>query len=175
MKKLRTIAIALSGLIVLSSAAGQTALASSKKGDKSSSQEKKTEIDTSPVQMKDLVNIDALTRWMTYYYLHPQPELLVQALLLADKQGLLQGDSAAPLQAFTSRVMAQNPAKLKDWFAQMAPMSEPGKSVMLTAIWWSNTSEGKELLNTIGNGLPEKSKAEFHKQIDGAAPEIETM
>ncbi len=128
-----------------------------------------------PVDLKDMVNVDALNRWMTYYYLHPQPDLLVAALLLADKQGLLQGDAAPPMQAFASRVMAQNPSKVRDWYLQLAPISNSSKTLVLTAMWWSNTKESKEVLDAIAANLPDKAKAEFHKQIDSSAQEIDKM
>lgn len=130
---------------------------------------------TKPVELKELVNVEALNRWMTYYYLHPQPELLVAALLLADKQGLLQGDAAPPMQAFASRVMAQNPGKIRDWYQQLAPIGNSSKTLVLTAVWWSGTKESKELLDAIAANLPEKAKAEFHKQIDTPAQEIDKM
>lgn len=120
-------------------------------------------------------NVATLSEWMTYYYKNPQPELMVPALLFADKQGLLQGDAAAPMQAFTSRVFAANPEKVKEWFTQLGPLSEAGKTLVITAIWWSNTKEGKELLDTITAQLPDKPKAEFKKQIDKSPPELEKM
>lgn len=125
--------------------------------------------------VKEIDSVESLAKWMTYYYLHPQPELLVPALLFADKQGLLKGDSAAPLQAFTSRVFAQNPDKIKEWFTQLGPLSENGKTLILTAIWWSGTKQGKDLLDAISSQLAEKPKAEFKKQIDKEAPEIDKM
>lgn len=127
------------------------------------------------IDLKDLNNVDSLTNWMTYYYLRPQPEMLVPALLLSDKLGLLQGDSSAPLQAFASRVFAQNPEKVKDWFTQLAGMSDTGKTIVLTSIWWSNSKEAKELLAAISEQLPEKARAEFRKQIDSQPPEIDKM
>lgn len=131
--------------------------------------------DQAVAAVKELANVDAMSRWMTYYYKKPSPDLLVPALLLADKQGLLQGDSVAPLQAFSSRVFAQNPEKIKEWFKLLLPISDSGKTVVLTAVWWSNTKEGKELLDNIAAGLSDKSKRSFREQIDSAPPVIETM
>ena len=54
-------------------------------------------------------------------------------------------------------------------------MSEPGKQVVLTSIWWSNTKEGKELLQSIAAGLTAKGKSEFQKQIDSTPPQVDTM
>ena len=124
---------------------------------------------------KQIDSVDALSAWMTFYYMHPQADLMVPALLFADKQGLLVGDAASPMQAFTSRVFAQNPEKVKDWFTQLGPLSETGKTLVITSIWWSNTKEGKELLDSITAQLPEKPKVEFKKQIDKSPPEVDKM
>lgn len=132
-------------------------------------------VNTAPVELKEMNSLDGLGRWMTYYYMHPQPELFVPALLLADKLELLKGDSSAPLQAFASRIFAQHPDKLKGWFQELSLLSDNGKSVILTSIWWSDCKEGKELLETISQQIPEKSRAEFHKQVSSAPPQIEKM
>lgn len=124
---------------------------------------------------KEISDVEAINRWMTYYYMHPQPQHFVSALLLADKQGLLEGDSAAPMQAFASRVLAQNPDKLREWFGQLSGLTEKGKNLLLTAIWWSNTKESKDLLDSIASQLGEQAKTQFKKQIDSPAPEIDKM
>lgn len=136
---------------------------------------KKGENQEEQIAPKSIDSVDALSRWMTYYYVHPQPDLIVSALLFADKQGLLTGDATAPMQAFTSKVFAQNPEKLKDWFSQLGSLSENGKTLIITAIWWSGSKEGKELLDSITTNLPEKPKAEFKKQIEKSPPELEKM
>jgi hypothetical protein len=116
-----------------------------------------------------------LERWMTYYYLHPQPDLLVPALMLADQKGLLQGDAQAPLTAFVSQVMAQNPTRIPGWFQQLQVLKDKSKSVILTALWWSNTKEGKEQLAAVIKSLPEKAQADLQSQCAGNATPIEKM
>ncbi len=138
----------------------------------SSKKESNKDLAKSP---KDIASVSDLSDWMATYYLHPQPELLVPALLLADKQGLFKGDSAPPLQAFAGRVMAQNPDKIKQWFTDLSSMSDNGKSLVLTSVWWANCPQGKELLDIVSLQLSEKSKAEFRKQIDKAPVEIDKM
>lgn len=126
-------------------------------------------------QPKEIASADDLGRWMTYYYLHPQPELLVPAVLYADRNNLLTGDYVAPFQAFLSRVFAQNPDKIGVWFNALAPMNESNRTLLLTSIWWSNTSQGKQILQQLCKALPEKPQAEFKKQIDSDPPLINEM
>lgn len=124
---------------------------------------------------KQISTVEELSRWMTYYYVHPQPDLLVSAVLFADRNNLISGDYVVPLQAFLSRVFAQNPDKIGVWFNELAPMKEANRTLLLTAIWWSNTSQGKQLLQQVAKGLPEKPQAEFKKQIDSDPPLVQEM
>ena len=114
-----------------------------------------------------------LERWMTYYYLHPQPDLLVPALVIADQKSLLSGDAAAPLTAFVSLVMAQNPTKIPHWFRQLSGLQDRSKPALLTALYWSNTKEGKEQLQSVIAGLSPKAQAELQSQTTGNAKPIE--
>jgi len=125
--------------------------------------------------VKDISTVDDLSRWMTYYYLHPQPEFVVAAIKLADQNNLLEGDSVAPFQGFLSRVFESNPEQIPVWFGQLGTIKDSSKTVVLTAVWWSNTKEGKTLLENIANSLPEKSKIEFHKQIDKKAEDLDKL
>lgn len=125
--------------------------------------------------VKAINNVDDLTRWMTYYYLHPQPELVVAAVKMADQSNLLEGDSVAPFQAFLSKVFEANPQQVSTWFEQLGGVKDTSKTMLLTAVWWSNTAEGKTLLDNIAKGLPEKSRVEFHKQIDKKAEDLDKM
>lgn len=125
--------------------------------------------------VKEMKTMDDLTRWMTYYYVHPQPEFTVQAILLADQNNLLEGDSVAPFQGFLSKVFEANPQQIPTWFSQLGALKDASKTVLLTAVWWSNTKEGKTLLDNIANSLPEKAKTEFHKQIDKKADDLDKM
>lgn len=126
-------------------------------------------------QPKEITSADDLGRWMTYYYLHPQPDLVVPAVLFADRNNLLTGDYVPPFQAFLSRVFAQNPDKIAVWFNALAPMKEANRTLLLTSIWWSNTSQGKQILQQLCKTLPEKPQAEFKKQIDSDPPLVNEM
>ena len=125
--------------------------------------------------VKELKTVDDLSRWMTYYYVHPQPEFIVPAIILADKSGLLEGDSVAPFQAFLSGVFEKNPERITEWFTQLGSIKDGSKTVILTAIYWTNSKEAKTLLTNIAGTLPEKAKVEFHKQIDKPAESLDKL
>lgn len=116
-----------------------------------------------------------LIAWMTYYYLHPQPDLLVPGILLADKQGLLDDTGRAPLMAFVSQVFSQNPGKIKTWSEQLQALKPTSKSLLYTALYWSPAPEARETLDKIIQTLPEKAQAELKTQTAHPAEPIEKM
>lgn len=142
-------------------------IARAEKSDKGNKKAEKVESLADKMKpVSEINDVADLSRWMTYYYLHPQPELVVTAIKVADKNGLMEGDAVAPFQAFLSRVFAKNPEQISPWFTQLGTISDNSKSVILTAIWWANTAEGKKLLDNIAASLPEKPREQFKKQID---------
>lgn len=131
----------------------------------------KPEVPAAPAAItstQDLVN------WMTYYYMHPQPDLLVPALIYADSNGLVQ-KGEAPLTAFVSRVFALNPKRIPTWTAQLEALSAKSKPMLWSALWWSNTVEGKETLNKLATTLPPKSQDFILAQMGKPAEPIEQM
>lgn len=124
---------------------------------------------------KSIATGDDLERWMDFYYLHPQPELLTQAMHFADSSGMVkQGE--APLMAFTSRVFAQNPKKIPQWVSELGDLSPAARTTFWSALWWSNTIEGKESLNRLATSLPsERDKDAVLGQMAKPAQPIEQM
>jgi hypothetical protein len=97
-----------------------------------------------------------LERWMEFYYMHPQPDLLVQALHFADRSGMVkQGE--APLTAFVSRVFAQNPKSIPGWAASLRDLSPNSRPMLWSALWWSSTIEGKDQLNKLATTYPNQA------------------
>jgi hypothetical protein len=116
-----------------------------------------------------------LVQWMTYYYMHPQPDLVVPAILFADQNGFVQ-KGEAPLTAFLSRVFAENPKRIEGWVGQLAPaMSSKSLPMLYSALWWSNTLEGKEVLGKLAASLPQKTQEYLMAQMAKPAEPIEEM
>lgn len=115
-----------------------------------------------------------LVQWMTYYYMHPQPDLLVPALIYADQNGLI-AKGEAPLTAFVSRVFEQNPKRIANWAEQLDALSPKAKPMFWSALWWSNTVEGKEALNKLLVTMPPKSQEWVMAQMSKPAEPIEQM
>jgi hypothetical protein len=121
-----------------------------------------------------ITSSDDLVQWMTYYYLHPQPDLLVPALLFADTSGMID-KGQAPLTAFVSRVFVQNPSRIAGWTEQLKALSSRSKPMLWSALWWSNTLEGKQSLEQLLTTLNEKQATVVLSQMAHPAQPMETM
>jgi hypothetical protein len=123
---------------------------------------------------KSINSQDDVVQWMTYYYLHPQPDLLVPALTYADSTGLIE-KGQAPLTAFVSRVFAQNPGRIHEWTDQLKGLSNRSKPMLWSALWWSSTVAGKESLESLMTTLSEKQATEVLSQMAHPAEPIDQM
>jgi hypothetical protein len=121
-----------------------------------------------------IASAEDLLQWMTYYYMHPQPDLLVPALMFADQSGLIE-KGQAPLTAFVSRVFAQNPQRISTWSKELSAMSNRSKPMLWSALWWSNTVEGKNALEECMKTLTEKQAEVVLQQMAHSAVPVEQM
>lgn len=110
--------------------------------------------------VKAIKTTDDLSRWMNYYYLHPQPDLMIQAIDYIQKNNLASNDARNSLIAFFSQLIAQNPQKLAAWTEHFKSMDERMKGILWTAMWQADTPESKKQLVIFTNSLsPEIKKA----------------
>lgn len=116
-----------------------------------------------------------LNQWLTYYYLHPQPDLVVPATLLAEKKGYLSSEAGGPYMAFLSRVFAENPSKLGTWIKQLDSIPLRDKPMLWTALYWSHTKESATVLDEIVKTLPPKGQESLVEQIAKPPEPIEKV
>ncbi|MBX9879549.1 MAG: hypothetical protein K2Y22_13895 [Candidatus Obscuribacterales bacterium] len=110
--------------------------------------------------VKEIKTIDDLSRWMNYYYLHPQPELMITAVDYIQKNKLARPDARNSLIAFFSQLIAQNPQRLAAWTEHFKSMDDNMKGVLWTAMWQADTPESKKQLAVLTKSLnPEMQKA----------------
>ena len=96
---------------------------------------------------KTITTQDQVEEWLTYYYLHPRPDLTIPALQYVDQEGWLKKDNARPpIVGFFAQVLAQNPDRTKEWAAELATASEAQRSVFATALWMVNSDDSRGLL-----------------------------
>lgn len=106
------------------------------------------------IAVKDIKTTADLSRWMNYYYLHPQPELTITAIDYIQKNNLATPDARNSLIAFFSQVMAHNPPRLAAWTEHFKSLNNVMKGILWTALWQANTPESKKQLAIFTNSLP---------------------
>jgi hypothetical protein len=81
--------------------------------------------------------------WLTSYYQNPQPERFVTGV----RQMIARGTLSAPAtEAFLSRLLAKNSAKIAVWMAALADLSDRDKELLHQAIWLADTDAGRAYL-----------------------------
>jgi len=96
-------------------------------------------------------NSNASSDWVNSYYRNPQPERFVTEVRELSKAGALSQEGAeAPMTAFLSRVMAQNPAQIAPWMSALSDLPEKDKATLYKSIWLSDTKAGKLYLKDHG-------------------------
>lgn len=112
-------------------------------------------------------------RWLTYYYLNPQPNLTAEAILAMSKQGYFDKPTAqVALAAFFSQVFAQNPNSIQSWFLRLDDLSERHKRTLWMALLYSATPQGKQQLKIEAEKAISTAKDEILKLLRTEPPSI---
>lgn len=99
---------------------------------------------------------DAVEKWMQTYYLHPEPNRVVEAFqtLARTKSIGVNADHTWAQTAFFWACMRENAASMAEWCATVGHLDEPAKTWWWTAVWMSQTIAGNEAIAAAAS-LPE--------------------
>ena len=98
---------------------------------------------------------EALGRWITYYYVQPEPQVVGEAVRAASSQGLIRnGKSAPPFFGFIAGVMHKNPEVAQLLVERLASLPEIDQPVLVLGIWYSGHPDTKPLLRTLLKSMP---------------------
>jgi len=115
-------------------------------------------------------------KWRNYYYMKPQPNLTVPAILAFSQGGVLKQDGALePFIGFFSVIFRQNAASVPGWMAQLESLPEPEKRMLRFALWYSGTEQGKAYLQQAAQSATADSRQEIDKMLMEPAQDIATM
>jgi hypothetical protein len=90
-----------------------------------------------------------LAAFQQTYYLHPQPELILQAITALATSGTLDDENAiAPTLGFFGEIFSANPQRLPAWKKLIAAQSKKTREVLEAAL---------EMDHSVVLGLPERS------------------
>ena len=100
----------------------------------------------------DVTTEEQLHEWLTYYYLHPRPDLTLSAIHLMSKKGWLsKANPQSPLAAFLAQVFASNSDKTNAWLTELQASTEDQKIMAALALWMAHTSNSVPLLESMAN------------------------
>ena len=89
---------------------------------------------------------EALGRWITYYYVQPEPQVVGEAVRAASLQGFIKGGkSAPPFFGFIAGVMHKNPEVAQLLAERLASLPEIDQPVLVLGIWYSGHTATKPL------------------------------
>ncbi|HNM52479.1 MAG TPA: hypothetical protein PKN86_22340, partial [Candidatus Obscuribacter sp.] len=107
---------------------------------------------TAPV--KEIKTSYDLQIWQTYYYLFPEPALLVSAVKRMEADGTFDSlGSSPPACAFLASVFAQNADKIAAWVEELRCLSPEHRELILpVALKWSGNEKAIDLAGKITGG-----------------------
>ncbi|TXG79846.1 MAG: hypothetical protein E6R11_02020 [Rhodocyclaceae bacterium] len=96
---------------------------------------------------------ETLSRWITYYYLKPNPELFDDAMRTMTSAGWLEeGSSTGPMLGFIAGVVRSNPGKLKVWMEEFEKLDDQKLSTVALGIWYAALPESRKAVFSMMEG-----------------------
>ena len=123
--------------------------------------------------LQQVSTIEQAQEWVTYYYLHPRPDLLPSALEVFSKAGLLTSkEDASGIVSFAARLCAANPDKVNSWALIVAKRSEDQKVALEAALWIANTVESRLALSVLGAAEGQTQKKAISQMLSSLPPDL---
>jgi hypothetical protein len=111
-------------------------------------------------------------KWLTYYYLKPEPENIVQAVRYMSESGFLEnGKTYPPIFGFLAGVFKNNPSKIGSWVNDLSSLKDSSYGVVVLGVWYANISDSKEKVYAILEKRP-ALKEQFSYLYKGSPMEI---
>ena len=106
---------------------------------------------------------EEFSRWLTFYYMNPEPNRVPDAIKYMSKSGVLDNDKAiSPIFGFLSGTFRNNPDKVSSWVNQVSSLKEPHLGVVVLGLWYADLPESKKAAYAVLEKHPKlKPKFEF--------------
>ncbi len=106
-------------------------------------------------EAEDFTNGESLGRWITYYYLKPEPHRVADAIHAASSQGFMKGGKKAPLFiGFLAGVLSKNPSLVQSLSKQLTSLPVVDQPTLILGVWYSSHPEAKKLLLQLAKAMP---------------------
>lgn len=114
-------------------------------------------------------------KWMTYYYLQPEPDKVIAAIkFYSDSNIFNKASSRLPAAAFFAAIFKGNNDLMKKAYEEIsANGSDNSKIVLLRVLWLVNNKESKELINKANlNWKSDQIKKHIYDVLNNTPPDI---
>lgn len=89
-------------------------------------------------------------RWLTYYYLNPEPEKLAPAIRYMSENGFLEnGKAYPPIFGFIAGIFQNNQENIDDWLTEFSSLNDNSYGVVVLGLWYANLPNSKESVYNI--------------------------
>jgi hypothetical protein len=118
---------------------------------------------------------EEFSKWLTYYYLDPEPENIVQAVRYMSESGFLDnGKAYPPIFGFLAGVFKKNPGKVSSWVNSLSSLNNSSYGVVVLGLWYANLPNSKERVYAILEKRP-VLKEQFNYLYQGSPMEIQQI
>jgi hypothetical protein len=117
---------------------------------------------------------DEFRHWFAFYYQEPNPDRLTEAVRFMHTNAYLH-DFPDIASVFMGRVIAANVDRLPQWHDDWSAMGSEEWSVILMALWLSNTPEGASMMHANLSRAPADQRARFQELIKHDPTEAEVL
>jgi hypothetical protein len=128
------------------------------------------------IAREPLMSEKELNEWMTYYYLHPTPEKIPQAVQSMQQMGYLKKESAgAPITSFLSLIFRSSSTAIESSLTDFSNYSPSEQQILLRALWLASTKQSKMHLQKLLAVQDSKGVNDNADLLNSYPPEIEKL
>jgi len=110
-------------------------------------------------QRNDLDSPKALGEWITFYYQHPEPQRIVDAVLSASRLGLLRGKTTAPpMFGFLAGWFSENNDATDTVFEKLVDLPSEDLAALIAGLWYSEAPASMTVLAKYAPRMPSQRK-----------------
>lgn len=93
---------------------------------------------------------ESVSDWVTFYYKHPDPDSIPDAVKYMSRSGILDNkDAISPIFGFLSGVFRKNPEKINYWLKDLRNIKDNHFEVIILGLWYSGLPDSKSRVSSL--------------------------
>lgn len=119
---------------------------------------------------------DQVEQWMSFYYQHPQPDRVPEAIASLSAAGYFKNEQTIePIICFLSLIFRANSDRLATWLPALQSLPEDEQPVGIYALWYSNTPAAHHYLAQLAKVADPATQELITALQHESPPEIEQI